>query len=55
MPHGYPPWPTVYYHFRLWHHTSVWERIVMILRERLRVCLGGEPTPSAGVIDSCVG
>jgi putative transposase len=52
LPHEYPPWQTVYDHFRRWRDDGTWERIAAALRERVRVTLGREPTPSAAIIDS---
>ena len=52
LPHEYPPWQTVYDSFRRWRDDGTWERITTTLRERLRVKLGREPTPSAAILDS---
>jgi len=52
LPHEYPPWQTVYDSFRLWRDDGTWERIAATLRERVRVRLGREPTPSAAILDS---
>src|SRR5438477_1471656 len=52
LPHEYPPWPTVYWHFRRWRLDRLWERLNAALRERLRVAAGRDPQPSAGIIDS---
>jgi transposase len=52
LPHEYPPWQTVYDYFRQWRDDGTWERINTALRERLRVKLGREPTPSAAILDS---
>jgi transposase len=52
LPREYSPWPTVYHYFRVWRNAGLWEQIVTALRERLRSCLGREPTPIAAVIDS---
>jgi putative transposase len=52
LPHEYPPWPTVYWHFRRWRLDGLWERLNAALRERLRVRVGRHPQPSAGIIDS---
>ena len=52
LPHEYPPWQTVYTYFRRWRDDGVWERIAATLRERVRINLGREPTPSAAIIDS---
>jgi putative transposase len=52
LPHEYPPWPTVYWWFRRWRLDSTWERLNAALRERLRVRVGRQRQPSAGIIDS---
>ena len=52
LPHEYPPWQTVYDSFRRWRDDGTWERITTTLRERLRVKLGRQPTPSAAILDS---
>ena len=52
LPAPYPPWPTVYYHFRRWHRRGVWAGLNAALRERVRVAAGRHPAPSAAVIDS---
>ena len=52
LPHDLPPWKTVYHYFRAWRMEGVWEEMNESLVERVRICLGREPTPSAGVIDS---
>lgn len=52
LPHDLPPWKTVYHYYRLWRIDGTWERIHQIIREGLRIQLGRDPQPSAGVIDS---
>ncbi len=52
LPHESPPWQTVYDSVRQWRDDGTWERINTALRERLRLKLGREPTPSAASIDS---
>lgn len=53
LPHDFPPWKTVYhYYFRLWRIDGTWERLHAALRERVRVRLGRDPQPSAGIVDS---
>jgi putative transposase len=52
LPHDFPPWKTVYHYFRAWRIDGTWERINAAIRERLRVRLGRDPQPSAGVVDS---
>jgi putative transposase len=52
LPHDLPPWKTVYHYFRLWQKNGLWERIHSTLRERVRVQMGREAQPTAGIIDS---
>ena len=52
LPHDFPRWPTVYHYFRKWRIDGTWEDINRAIRERLRVRLGRDPQPSAGVVDS---
>jgi transposase len=52
LPRDYGPWSTVHHYFRLWRLDGTWERIHTLLRERLRVRLGRDPQPSAGIVDS---
>jgi putative transposase len=52
LPRDFPPWKTVYDWFRRWRIDGTWERLNTELRERLRVRLGRDPNPSAGIVDS---
>ena len=52
LPHSFPPWQTVYYHFRRWAASGLLERINRLLRQAVRVKVGRKPSPSAAVIDS---
>jgi putative transposase len=52
LPREWPAWQTVYHWFRTWRRDGTWVRIHTVLRERLRVHLGRDPQPSAGIIDS---
>ena len=52
LPYEYPPWQTVYWWFRRWCLDGTWERLNAALRERLRVRVGRQPQPSAGIVDS---
>ncbi|NBB75583.1 MAG: IS5 family transposase [Bacteroidetes bacterium] len=49
---GYPPWQTVYYHFRRWTAAGLWRRLTDALRRAARVRAGRRPSPSTAVIDS---
>jgi transposase len=52
LPVDFPPWQTVYWYFVRWEQAKVTERILPVVRERLRVQEGRNPEPSAGLIDS---
>ena len=52
LPKDFPPWQTVYYYFWVWRREGVLERMNTVLREKERLRVGREPTPSAGVMDS---
>jgi len=52
LPHDLPPWKTVYQYCRPWRLDGTGERIHTALREHLRLPLGRDPQPSAGLIDS---
>ena len=52
LPKDFPPWKTVYDWFRRWRIDGTWERLNAELRKLLRVHLGRDPNPSAGIVDS---
>ncbi len=52
LPRDFPPWKTVYDWFRRWRIDGTWKRLNAELRELLRVRLGRDPEPSAGIVDS---
>jgi putative transposase len=52
LPHDFPPWQTVYYYFRIWKLSGVWESMNAALRTDLRAASGRNPEPSAAVVDS---
>ena len=49
---GFPPWQTVYYHFRQWIASGLLERLTDALRRSARVKAGRKPSPSAAIVDS---
>jgi putative transposase len=51
LPREYPPWKTVYHYFREWRINGTFEKLNAVLRERLRMRLGRNPQPSAGIAD----
>src|SRR5215475_1328269 len=52
LPHDWLPKSTVYDYFAQWRDDGTWTKMVQALRERTRVAVGREPTPSAACIDS---
>jgi putative transposase len=52
LPHDLPQWKPVSHSLWRWRREHIWERIHPRLREHLRVALGREAQPSAGIIDS---
>ena len=52
LPATFPRWPTVYTRFRRWADTGIWEALTDRLRAELRLELGRDLAPSAGIIDS---
>jgi putative transposase len=54
LPREYPPWQTVYYHFRRWRLDGRLKRAHDRLRAAVREAEGRDLDPSAAVIDSQV-
>src|SRR5919202_5123256 len=52
LPHGFPPWSAVYYHFRRFRLSGLWHRILKVLHAAERKRVGKDPQPSAAIIDS---
>src|SRR5918998_4423311 len=52
LPRDFPPGETVYCWFRRWRIDGTWERLNAALCERVRVSLGRNVHPSAGIVDS---
>jgi putative transposase len=52
LPHDFPPWKTVHHYFRIWRIDGTWERVHAALHKRVRVRMGRNPQPSAGIVDS---
>ena len=52
LPPTFPSWQTVYTRFWRWADSGVWETLTDTLRADLRIELGRDPVPSAGIIDS---
>ena len=52
MPHDFPHWKTTYHYFWHWRRRGWWEQLNTALHARVRVALGREVQPSAGIIES---
>lgn len=52
LPGDFPPWQTVFYHFRKFRLSGLWHRIFTILRAMERKRNGKDPNPSAAIMDS---
>lgn len=52
LPHKYPLWSSVYFHFRLWRLDGMLESAMDALCRRERVRHGRDPEPSAVILDS---
>ena len=54
LPRDFPPKSTVYEYFAAWRDGGVWQDVLDVLREGYRETAvpSGEPTPSAGSVDS---
>lgn len=52
LPREYPPWQTVYYHFRRYCRLGLWKRIHQALRALVREKMNRHKHPTAGCLDS---
>jgi transposase len=52
LPHDFPPWKAVYGQFLRWKQGDILEQIRHVLRRELRMLMGRDPEPSAGIVDS---
>ena len=52
LPHDFPPWPSVYYHFRRFRLSGVWHPILKVLRAAERNRQGKDFQPTAAIMDS---
>jgi putative transposase len=52
LPHDFPPWSTVYYHFRRFRLSGLWSLIPKVLRAIERKRAGKDPQPTAAIMDS---
>ncbi len=52
LPADFPPWQTVYYHFRRFRLSGVWSVLLAALRRAERGRVGRDPQPSAAIMDA---
>ncbi len=52
LPQSFPPWKTVYHHFRQWCREGLWTALNDRLRARARAALGKRSRPTAAGLDS---
>jgi putative transposase len=52
LPGDFPPWQTVFYHFRKFRLSGLWTLILKALRAAERKRNGKDPNPSAAIVDS---
>lgn len=52
LPCNFPPWQTVFYHFRRLRLKGTWFRLLTALREAERERAGRNPEPSAAIMDA---
>ncbi len=52
LPGDFPPWPTVYYHFRRFRLSGLWHQAFAILRAAERKRVGKNPDASVAIVDS---
>src|SRR5260221_6059446 len=52
LPANFPPWQTVFYHFRHLRLKGTWFRLLTTLREAERERVGRDAQPSAAIMDA---
>ncbi|MCS3636009.1 putative transposase [Salinibacter ruber] len=52
LPEEFPPWQTVYYHFRKWREPGLLQRLCDRIRRAARVAAGRDSSPSAAAGDT---
>ena len=54
LPKDFPPWETVYWHFKRWRDDGSLDALHDTLRERVREAEGRDAQPTAAIIDALV-
>ncbi len=52
LPHDFPPWKTVHNYFAAWTREGIWDRLIALLRPRLRKAADRHVQPRVACIDS---
>jgi transposase len=52
LPHAFPPWKSVYTQFLRWREQGVYEKLVMVFRDKWRGSQGRSPRASGCIVDS---
>lgn len=52
LPKGFPSWQVVYYYYRKWIESELFDKILDKLRAKRRVNLGQKAPPTLGIMDS---
>ncbi len=52
LPHDFPPWSSVYYHFRRFRLRGLWSLILKVLHAAERKRASKDPQPTAAIMDS---
>ena len=52
LPKDFPPWETVYWHFKRWRDDGSLDALHDTLRERVREAEGRDPQPTVAIIDA---
>src|SRR5215469_14332617 len=52
LPSNFPPWQTVYYHWRQFCRKGLWTLVYRALHEAERRRVGKDPHPSAAIMDA---
>ena len=52
MPNDLPPWGTVHFFYHQWRRDGTWEKVLDVMRTRVRHKAGRKKSPSAAIVDS---
>ena len=52
IPNDFPPWSSVYGHFRQWNLRGIWEKMLQFLNKKVRTNKGRSDSPTYAIIDS---